>query len=98
MKEKSWILSIALWIFIVAIGLFRTNIIHHNELVAGTPTMTGSFTFLAYLIVATIIFFISLIIFKVNSVKESIFSKTIKIVISISILINPLLICNSLIF
>ena len=82
----------------MAIGLFRTNIIHHNELVAGTPTMTGSFTFLAYLIVATIIFFISLIIFKVNSVKESIFSKTIKIVISISILINPLLICNSLIF
>ena len=90
MKEKNWILSIAIWIFIVAIGLFRTDIIHHNELVAGKPTMTGSFTFLAYLIVATIVFFISLIIFKVNSVKEIIFSKPIKIIINISILIITL--------
>lgn len=59
MKEKNWILSIVSWIFIVAIGLFRTNIIHHNELVTGKPTMTGTFTFLAYLIVATIVFLIS---------------------------------------
>ena len=90
MKEKNWILSIVLWIFIVAIGLFRTNIIHHNELAAGTPTMTGSFTFVAYLIVATIAFFISLIIFKINSVKESILSKSIKIIINIAILIIAL--------
>lgn len=90
MKEKNWILSIVSWIFIVAIGLFRTNIIHHNELVAGKPTMTGTFTFLAYLIVATIVFLISLIIFKINSVKESIFSKSIKIVIDITILIISL--------
>ena len=90
MKEKNWILSIVSWIFIVAIGLFRTNSIHHNELAAGTPTMTGTFTFLAYLIVATIVFFISLIILKINSVKESIFSKSIKIVIDIAILIISL--------
>ncbi|MDU5106170.1 hypothetical protein [Clostridium sp.] len=90
MKEKNWILSIVLWFFIVAIGLFRTNSIYHNELAAGTPTMTGSFTFLAYLIVATIVFFISLIIFKINSVKESIFSKSIKTVIDIAILIISL--------
>ena len=90
MKEKNWILSIVLWFFIVVIGLFRTNIIHHSEWAAGTPTMTGTFTFLAYLIVATIVFFISLIILKINSVKESIFSKSIKIVIDIAILIISL--------
>ena len=90
MKEKNWILSIVLWVFIVSIGLFRADIIHNNELVSGKPTMTGSFTFSAYLIVATIVFLISLIIFKVNSVKESIFSKPIKIIISISILIITL--------
>ena len=87
LKEKSLIVSIVLWIFTAVIGLIRMNIIHSNELAAGRPTMTGTFTFLAYLIIAIIGFFISLIIFKINSVKGSIFIKLIKIVINIAILI-----------
>ena len=90
LKEKSWIVSIVLWILIAFIGFFRMNVIHSNELAAGRPTMTGSFAFLAYLIVASIVFLISLIIFKINSVKDSILNTFIKVIFDITILIISL--------
>lgn len=63
------------------------SIISHNESIAGTPTMTGIFTFYAYGIIAIIISLGSLLIFKINSVKESIFNKVVKVIFNAFVLI-----------
>ena len=87
MKRNKLFSPLIVWIFIIAFGLLRMSIIDYNELASGTPTMTGEFTFLAYIIIASIVSLMLLIISKINSLNEDILNNIVKVIINISIVI-----------
>ncbi|MDV4150568.1 hypothetical protein R0131_06940 [Clostridium sp. AL.422] len=59
------------------------SVINNRELINGTPTMTGIFTFIAYVIVAIISVISFLIIILINSISNAILSKNVKIILSL---------------
>lgn len=60
--------------------------IHSYEYSIGKSTMSGSFTFRAYSIIAIIVTVVSLIIMRINSVKESVLNRTVKLIFIITII------------
>ena len=78
MKNKSWVIAILIFVGIVLFGLIRMCIINKIEIARGTPTMTGAFAFIAYLVTSILVTIIWLIISIVNSINEEIFNRGIK--------------------
>lgn len=78
MKNKRWVIAILLFIGIVIFGLIRMSIINKIEIAKGTPTMTGAFSFIAYLVISILATVIWLIISIINSINEEIFNRGIK--------------------
>lgn len=78
MKNKRWVISILLFIVIVIFGLIRMSIINKIEISRGTPTMTGEFAFIAYLVTSILVTAIWIIISIINSINEKVFNRGIK--------------------
>lgn len=78
MKNKRWVIAILLFVGIVLFGLIRMCIINKIEIARGTPTMTGAFAFIAYLVTSILVTIIWLIISIINSINEEIFNRGIK--------------------
>lgn len=78
MKNKRGVIAILLFIGIVVFGLIRMSIINKIEIARGTPTMTGEFAFIAYLVTSILITVIWMIISIINSINEEIFNRGIK--------------------
>lgn len=78
MKNKRWIIAILLFIGILVFGLIRISIINKIEIARGTPTMTGAFAFIAYLVTSILVTVIWMIISIINSINEEIFNRGIK--------------------
>ncbi|WP_159426816.1 hypothetical protein [uncultured Clostridium sp.] len=53
MKNKKWLIAFIIFLGIISIGLFRVYTISTNEIMMGKPTMTSSFTFIAYLFIVS---------------------------------------------
>ena len=78
MKNKRWVIAILLFVGIVLFGLIRMCIINKIEIARSTPTMTGEFAFIAYLVTSILITVIWMIISIINSINEQIFNRVIK--------------------
>ncbi len=87
MKNKKWLLVFIIFLGIISVGLFRVYTISTNEIMMGTPTMTSSFTFLAYIFIAILVSFIYLLILMINSVNENILNRVVKNIFIISLLV-----------
>lgn len=78
MKNKRWVIAILLFVVIVVFGLIRMSIINKIEIDRSTPTMTGEFAFIAYLVTSILVTVIWMIISIINSINEEIFNRGIK--------------------
>ena len=87
-----------LFIGIIFIGVIRWWQISSYEISRGTPTMSGSFAFIAYFIIAVIVLIVSLLILWITSIKESILNKTIKQIFIITLLIVFIPIIGGILF
>lgn len=87
MKSKKWLIAFIIFLGIISIGLFRVYTISTNEIMMGTPTMTSSFTLIAYIFIAILLSFIYLLILMINSVNENILNRVVKNIFIISLLI-----------
>ena len=86
MKNKKWLIVFIIFLGIISIGLFRVYTISTNEIMIGKPTMTSSFSFIAYLFIATLVSLIYLIILMINSVSENILNRVVKNIFIVSLL------------
>lgn len=78
MKNKRGVIAVLLFIGIVLLGLIRMSIINKIEITRSTPTMTGEFAFIAYLVTSILVTVIWMIISIINSINEQIFNRVIK--------------------
>lgn len=76
-----------LFILITCIGAIRKYQINSYEVSVGKSTMTGTFTFMAYGIIAIIILTASLLILRISLIKENTISKYIKLIFIITVII-----------
>jgi hypothetical protein len=77
-----------IFILVFTFGLIRSRLISSYEISIGKPTMSGAFAFIAYSIVAIILFISSLLIkilYSIKSEKLNVNVKTILITIVASI-------------
>ncbi len=100
MKNKKWLIAFIIFLGIISIGLFRVYTISTNEIMMGKPTMTSSFTFIAYLFIAILVSIIYLIILMINSISENILNRVVKniFIITLLIIFIPILIGVLIIF
>ena len=100
MKSKKCLIAFIIFLGIISIGLFRVYTISTNEIMMGKPTMTSSFTFIAYLFIAILVSIIYLIILMINSISENILNRVVKniFIITLLIIFIPILIGVLIIF
>ena len=70
-----------IFILVFTFGLIRSHLISSYEISIGKPTMSGTFAFIAYSIVAVILFISSLLIKMLSSIKSEKFNINVKILL-----------------